>query len=166
MEQIRRWWRQCPTPTSAASPGRSFGEPFDCFADEETMGGSDDHVWAGAVVQERSDCGFDGGARTDHVVYDDDASPLEVSLPGILGDSLLDDRLADQSLGELGSFGPGQHPAHGIPQSHLLCVGDTLVLTRELDPATPWRHGARIPPDRTHIPSRLRGCKNRPAGDP
>ena len=28
-----------------------------------------------------------------------------------------------------------------IPQSHLLRTGDTLVLTRVLDPATPWRHG-------------------------
>ncbi len=28
-----------------------------------------------------------------------------------------------------------------IPQSHLLCIGDTLVLTRRLDPAKPWRHG-------------------------
>jgi pyruvate kinase len=28
-----------------------------------------------------------------------------------------------------------------IPQYHLLRVGDVLVLTRELDPATPWRHG-------------------------
>jgi pyruvate kinase len=28
-----------------------------------------------------------------------------------------------------------------IPQFHLLCVGDVLVLTRRLDPATPWRHG-------------------------
>ena len=28
-----------------------------------------------------------------------------------------------------------------VPQFHLLCVGDVLVLTRQLDPATPWRHG-------------------------
>jgi pyruvate kinase len=28
-----------------------------------------------------------------------------------------------------------------LPQSHLLCVGDRLVVTRELDPAVPWRHG-------------------------
>ena len=28
-----------------------------------------------------------------------------------------------------------------IPQYHLLCAGDTLVLTREIDPAVPWRHG-------------------------
>ena len=28
-----------------------------------------------------------------------------------------------------------------IPQYHLLRAGDTLVLTRELDPAMPWRHG-------------------------
>ena len=28
-----------------------------------------------------------------------------------------------------------------IPQHHLLSVGDILVLTRELDPAVPWRHG-------------------------
>jgi pyruvate kinase len=28
-----------------------------------------------------------------------------------------------------------------IPQHHLLGVGDILVLTRELDPAVPWRHG-------------------------
>jgi pyruvate kinase len=28
-----------------------------------------------------------------------------------------------------------------IPQYHLLRAGDTLVLTRELDPAVPWRHG-------------------------
>jgi pyruvate kinase len=28
-----------------------------------------------------------------------------------------------------------------IPQFHLLCVGDILVLTRALDPATPWHHG-------------------------
>jgi pyruvate kinase len=28
-----------------------------------------------------------------------------------------------------------------IPQYHLLCSGDTLVLTRELDPAVPWHHG-------------------------
>jgi pyruvate kinase len=28
-----------------------------------------------------------------------------------------------------------------IPQFHLLRVGDTLVLTRDLHPAVPWRHG-------------------------
>jgi pyruvate kinase len=28
-----------------------------------------------------------------------------------------------------------------IPQYHLLCAGDTLVLTRELDPVVPWSHG-------------------------
>ena len=28
-----------------------------------------------------------------------------------------------------------------IPQYHLLCVGDRLVLTMALDPAEPWRHG-------------------------
>ena len=28
-----------------------------------------------------------------------------------------------------------------IPQYHLLRAGDTLALTRELDPAVPWRHG-------------------------
>ena len=28
-----------------------------------------------------------------------------------------------------------------IPQYHLLSTGDTLVLTREVDPARPWRHG-------------------------
>ena len=28
-----------------------------------------------------------------------------------------------------------------IPQFHLLCVGDVLMLTRALNPATPWRHG-------------------------
>ena len=28
-----------------------------------------------------------------------------------------------------------------IPQHHLLCVGDTLALTRDLGPAAPWRHG-------------------------
>ena len=28
-----------------------------------------------------------------------------------------------------------------LPQSHLLCEGDFLVLTRDLGPAIPWRHG-------------------------
>ena len=28
-----------------------------------------------------------------------------------------------------------------IAQYHLLCVGDPLILTRDLDPAVPWRHG-------------------------
>lgn len=28
-----------------------------------------------------------------------------------------------------------------LPQAHLLHVGDVLVLTRDLDPATPWRRG-------------------------
>ncbi len=28
-----------------------------------------------------------------------------------------------------------------IPQHHLLCVGDTLVVSRDLMPAAPWRHG-------------------------
>ena len=28
-----------------------------------------------------------------------------------------------------------------IPQHHLLFVGDTLVVTRDLVPAAPWRHG-------------------------
>jgi pyruvate kinase len=28
-----------------------------------------------------------------------------------------------------------------VPRYHLLRAGDTLVLTRELDPAVPWRHG-------------------------
>ncbi|MGD0882984.1 MAG: pyruvate kinase [Acidimicrobiales bacterium] len=28
-----------------------------------------------------------------------------------------------------------------IPQFHLLCAGDTLVLTRDQAPAAPWRHG-------------------------
>jgi len=28
-----------------------------------------------------------------------------------------------------------------VPQHHLLCVGDTLVVTRDLVPAAPWRHG-------------------------
>jgi len=28
-----------------------------------------------------------------------------------------------------------------IPQYHLLCAGDRLVLTRDLDPVVPWRHG-------------------------
>jgi pyruvate kinase len=28
-----------------------------------------------------------------------------------------------------------------LPQYHVLCVDDTLVLTRDQDPAAPWRHG-------------------------
>ncbi len=28
-----------------------------------------------------------------------------------------------------------------IPQCHVLCVGDPLVLTNDLEPAAPWRHG-------------------------
>ena len=28
-----------------------------------------------------------------------------------------------------------------LPQYHVLCVGDLLVLTGDLDPMAPWRHG-------------------------
>src|ERR1019366_8379858 len=59
----------------------------------------------------------------------------------ILGDTLLEDRVVDQSLGELGPFGPGQHPAHDVAAVDI--QNDVEVVVRPLLRSVQFRYVPR-----------------------